>query len=600
MRTAPSLSSSRQPADHAAMLRRHGLRKPPFTAVTDANSRYSDLALDMPVKTLLNHLRHHKWLLVLSGDHGVGKSTQLLRLLAAGADDLLFCAFKARPDAHFAAIEQTIRQHWAKPVQRYATTALEDVLCTLCHGKRRPVLVVDDAHQLKSEVLSALLQLGHTVQRQCGRTPGIVLAGEAYLETLLEHSAEHHIPLQTRITITLQPLTLEQTEAYLRLRLQAAEAKDPDLLSGEVAQSIYRESQGYPLEINAAANRYLRGSETPDESPAIEQHDDQATHSPPVTSAPRRTNRPRWLLPTAVGILTTVTASGALYVTLPRDSLPFNPSAVIGSLTSSSLPEPTPEPRVSWQQASPAEPIGAVTGKPQPEPETASTPEPPPEPATASIPEPQPEPATASIPEPQPEPETASIPEPQPEPETASAPEPPPEPETASIPEPPPTSASATRTESEVMATVSSEPETRPEPEPVAPAEPEPTPSVPIDAAALAPIPQPPPPENLLTDGLLDERWLQRQNPNHFTIQISASNDRQALRQYADSLNLNTELAWFRSLRNGQDWYSLVVGQYPSSANAQTAIANLPARVRRNQPWIRNFGSIQRDIDNAR
>jgi DamX protein len=222
-------------------------------------------------------------------------------------------------------------------------------------------------------------------------------------------------------------------------------------------------------------------------------------------------------------------------------------------------------------------------------------------PATASIPEPPPMPETADDPEPPPEPATADDPEPPPEPATASIPEPPPEPATASIPEPPPTSAIAPRTESEPMATVSSEPETRLEPEPVVPAEPEPTPSsVPIDAAALAPIPQPLPPENLLTDGLLDERWLQRQNPNHFTIQISASNDRQALRQYADSLNLNTELAWFRSLRNGQDWYSLVVGQYPSSANAQMAIANLPARVRRNQPWIRNFGSIQRDIDNAR
>ena len=579
MNTAHPLSSSRPVTSDKARLRVHGLSKLPFEAVADADSRYSDLALDIPIQTLLSHLRNHKWLLVLNGDHGVGKSTQLLRLLAAGANDLLFCAFKARPDAGFAAIEQTIRQRWAKPVQRHTTSTLTDLLCNLCHGQRRPVLIVDDAHQLKPEVLGALLQLGHAVQRQCGRTPGIVLAGEAaYLETLLEHSAERHIPLQTRITITLKPLTAEQTEAYLRLRLQAAGAKNPDVLSGEVAQTIYRESQGYPLKINAAANRYLWGSETYDKSRTIEQQDDKTAHLPPDTGTPRRTSRPRWLLPTAVGILTTVTATAALYFTLQSDSLSFHPSEVLSSLTSNPLPEPTPEPRVSWPQAvSPEAERVAVTetspAEPEPIPETS----------------PEPEPVAEASPEPEPVAEAS----PEPEPVAEASPEP--EPVAEASPEPEPVAEASP--ESEPVA------EASPESEPVAETSPEPESTTSVtaavqaaaidsDAAALTPVP-------VTTGTLLGEDWLQQQNPNHFTIQIAASNDRQALRQYAESLNLDTEYAWFRSVRNGQNWYSLVVGQYPSSARAQTAVANLPTRIRRNQPWIRNFGSIQRDINNA-
>ncbi len=617
MKTALPLSSSQPATIDKARLRRHGLSKPPFEAVADADSHYSDLALDIPIKILLNHLHNNKSLLVLIGDHGVGKSTQLLHLLAAGTNDLLFCAFKARSDTGFAAIEQTIRQHWAQSVQRNTTTDLEDVLSTLCHGKRRPVLVVDDAHQLKPEVLGALLQLSRTVQRQCGRTPGIVLAGEAYLETLLERSVDSFIILKNRIKITLNPLTAEQTEAYLRLRLQAAGAKNPDMLSGEVAEAIYQQSLGYPLEINAAANRYLWGSETQDKSPTIEQQDNESAHLPPDTGTPRRTSRPRWLLPTAVGILTTVTATAALYFTLQSDSLSWHPSEVLSSLTSRSLPEPTPEPRVAWQQTSQAESTVAVSPVSEAVSENADTARTEPGTAVASQPDTTEttvdpaalETATEAAVASQPDTESSVDPALETAPETAVASQPDTEsgvdPALETAPEA--TVASQPDTESSVdpvletapERTVDSEPDTESSVDPVLETAPERTvdsePTVHIDAAALAPIPIPQP-----TDGRLDERWLRQQNPNHLTIQIAASDDLQALREYAASLTLNTELTWFRSRRNGRDWYSLVTGQYPNSASAQTALANLPTRVRRNQPWIRNFGSIQQDIDNAR
>ncbi len=650
MSTTPLPLSSQPAALSAVSLRRYGLRKQPFATVADTDSHYSDLALEMPVKTLLNHLHTDQWLLVFSGDHGVGKSTQLLRLIAAGADTLLFCAFKARPDASYAVIEQTIRQHWTKPVQRHANTALRDILCRLCHGQRRPVLVVDDAHQLKPDVLGELLQLSRDVLQHCGRTPGLVLAGEPYLQTLLEHSAPSHIPLQTSVSITLRPLTLEQTEAYLRLRLQAAGAKNPDLLSGPIAQTIYRESRGYPAAINAAANRYLQGSETPSE---------QTPPTPKVSTAPKPTAQPtapsrpprrRFSLPITAAALTVVLATtGGIYWALARDMTAFNPSNLL-ALFETPLPEPSPEPRVTWPQTvspepmvepplSEPEPVAATPPESEPKSESvaATDPEPEPngdtssasEPVAATDPEPEPNGDTSSASEsvaatdPESEPfvetrsalETVVATEPEsrldtpPEPDTVATTDPEPEPSTDALPEP--DTVAATDPEPEPSTDISPEPDTvattdpeplvETQPEPVAeaarPAEPEPTPpattaAAHIDAAALTPIPVP-------TGGLLSEVWLQQQNPRHFTIQIAASNDRQALRAYAESLDLPIEVAWFRTLRNGQDWYSLVVGQYPSSASAQAAIANLPVRIRRNQPWIRNFGSIHRDIDSA-
>jgi DamX protein len=96
---------------------------------------------------------------------------------------------------------------------------------------------------------------------------------------------------------------------------------------------------------------------------------------------------------------------------------------------------------------------------------------------------------------------------------------------------------------------------------------------------------------------LRDPTWLQDRAADRFTIQIIAGGDLEALRRYAGRLSLDTEIAWFRTRRNDQDWYALVVGDYPDLAGARAAVNRLPASVRRNQPWIRTFGSVQETMD---
>jgi DamX protein len=36
-----------------------------------------------------------------------------------------------------------------------------------------------------------------------------------------------------------------------------------------------------------------------------------------------------------------------------------------------------------------------------------------------------------------------------------------------------------------------------------------------------------------------------------------------------------------------------LAGSFPSRSAAETAVGNLPAGVRENQPWIRSIGSVQ-------
>lgn len=99
-------------------------------------------------------------------------------------------------------------------------------------------------------------------------------------------------------------------------------------------------------------------------------------------------------------------------------------------------------------------------------------------------------------------------------------------------------------------------------------------------------------------NGLRGADWLKRQDPNHFTLQLVASGREQAIVDFARRHGVMDEAAYFRGLRNGKDWYSLVYGAYPDRATADTAAKALPAGIK-SRPWIRTFGSIQTDIRQA-
>jgi DamX protein len=494
-------------------LLRHGLEKQPFDTVAGDTFLYSDPALDMVVGVLLEHLHNDQTVLLLKGDTGAGKSTQLLRLLSRGGESLEFCAFKARPGTGFTAVDYTIRQYWNPSTEEGdETLALDELICKVAAGGKHPTLVVDDAHHLDATVLSELLRLRRDVWRRCEVMPGLLLVGEPVLESNLQQAFSPDSPEEPHISVQLRPLTREQTEAYLRHRLQAAGADNADQLGGETALAIHQESGGLPIRINEAANRHLQGSR------------------PTVT--------------TPAGLL----GSASLAAPLWRHRLFVPAVAVILLIGVVSI--------VVNLLSSPEAPLETREILPLPEPRPLTMPEPPPPPATV-----------------------AQAPEVAPEPFPAPA-EPPAEPaEEIPVPEAPPA----------------------PGPTPAEPAAGPPAPEVPPEAPRTEPRPEPQvQPQPAEPAGLRDAAWLQARPANHYTIQILGLSDLQALRRYGQEQGLEMELAWFRTRRNGEDWYVLVAGSYPDQESARADIARLPEPVRRNQPWIRSFGSIHQAMEQAR
>jgi septal ring-binding cell division protein DamX len=87
--------------------------------------------------------------------------------------------------------------------------------------------------------------------------------------------------------------------------------------------------------------------------------------------------------------------------------------------------------------------------------------------------------------------------------------------------------------------------------------------------------------------------WLAAQNPDHYTIQLLASPNPDTLDRFIDRHALTGTLGRVTSERDGNRWYTLVYGSYPTREYAKAAINDLPPSLRQSSPWVRRIGDIQ-------
>jgi len=88
--------------------------------------------------------------------------------------------------------------------------------------------------------------------------------------------------------------------------------------------------------------------------------------------------------------------------------------------------------------------------------------------------------------------------------------------------------------------------------------------------------------------------WILVQNPALFTVQMSASKDRQSVEKFLARNDMDPPNSIFSFERSGATWYALVHGLYDNIEQARQDIEKMPAAARSNQPWIRAVGRIQK------
>lgn len=89
--------------------------------------------------------------------------------------------------------------------------------------------------------------------------------------------------------------------------------------------------------------------------------------------------------------------------------------------------------------------------------------------------------------------------------------------------------------------------------------------------------------------------WVKKQAANHYTIQLYRSQDLQWILKLAAAEQLPDSITQIQSTKpNGDEWYTLIYGSFPSFQEAEAARKSLPNSLKKWDPKLRRFGEIHK------
>lgn len=111
-------------------------------------------------------------------------------------------------------------------------------------------------------------------------------------------------------------------------------------------------------------------------------------------------------------------------------------------------------------------------------------------------------------------------------------------------------------------------------------------------SSPLQPVAHAPYHANPVTKGL---SWIKKQAVNHYTIQLARSQDIEWILKLAASEQLPQSITQIQSKSpNGDTWYTLIYGSFPSFQSAEGARKDLPQSLKKWSPKLRRFGEIHK------
>ncbi len=188
---------------------------------------------------------------LITGDIGTGKSTALRAFVHSLDHNLHPLVYLPNPRLNVAALySQILLALQVEPVHTFTRLLpqLHDTLQNLARKNRYPLLVVDEAHLLPSDLfdqLRFLLNDGFDANSLLT----LVLVGQPDLAAKLRFAPYQALNQRIAVRYTLPPLDLEQTAAYVKHHLRVA-AFNNQLFSDAFVADLHHHAKGVPRLIN--------------------------------------------------------------------------------------------------------------------------------------------------------------------------------------------------------------------------------------------------------------------------------------------------------------------------------------------------------------
>ncbi len=241
-----------------------GLNEKPFSITPDPRYLYLSERHAEALAHLLYGINEAGGFVQLTGEVGTGKTT-IVRSLLAQTPKNAEIALILNPRMTATEFLLTICEELGLGVPDAAQDSLKDLVDILNHyllrahgAGRRVVLVVDEAQNLSPQVLEQVRLLTN-LETNTQKLLQIILIGQPELRELLSRTELRQLAQRITGRYHLNPLSADETTAYVRHRLRVAGATN-DIFAPQALSTVYRLSQGVPRVINVICDRALLGA----------------------------------------------------------------------------------------------------------------------------------------------------------------------------------------------------------------------------------------------------------------------------------------------------------------------------------------------------
>lgn len=241
------------------MYRKHfGLTRHPFDKDMAPDDLFETKSLaELTVR--LRHLLDMRGIGLVTGESGSGKSTACRRMVASLNTGLHRVLYVSLTTGNVMDLYKTIAWELGLPTERNRASLFKHIrteVSRLCAENRlRPVLIVDEAHHLRVDVLEDLRLLTNYAMDSENRLC-VVLVGHPELRRRLGMSALDALAQRIVVRAHVQGMARDEVGGYLEHRMKLAGA-ELSMFEPAAAEAIFQASLGLPRKANLLAHHAL-------------------------------------------------------------------------------------------------------------------------------------------------------------------------------------------------------------------------------------------------------------------------------------------------------------------------------------------------------